>query len=478
MGIITAIKKYHKYIYGKKFTLVTDHLLLKFILHPDKAVPTLSASRLQRWSLTLSSYQYKIKYKKSCEIGNADALSRLPLEQPTEEPVYSFSTIYDSPITALDIVNNTKQDAVLIRVLEYTKRGWPNKVHESLKPYFTRRNELTCENNCLLWGNRVIIPFNLRENVLELLHSQHIGLTRMKMLARSEVWWPNLDFDLDNFIRKCEPCQLLQTKSVSVPLTPWSRTNRVWQRVHIDFFEKFNHYFMILVDSYSRWLEVHLIASTSAFNTIDILRKICSTFGFPEEIVSDNGPPFNGENYRKFCMSHGIKCTLTPPLHPCSNGLAEKYVGTVKSNLIKQLKDNQLKGVTQSLQHQVDNFLFSYRNTPNSITGVSPASFVLKQTPRNKLSLLKPTFLKEEIEKVRLDKVKNYEDRKRNKMRQFYEGQNVIVYDKRIGKWQKGKIVKVISLVTYLVIVNDQVRYFHADYIKDSILDMANSQIR
>ncbi|XP_031347132.1 uncharacterized protein K02A2.6-like isoform X2 [Photinus pyralis] len=479
LAIIFSIKKFHKFIYNRPFTLITDHLPLKTILGAKNKIPTLSAARLQRWALILQAYQYEIKYRKGQDMANADAMSRLPLEESTEEKAYSFSDYYVLPLTALEIVECTKQDQTLSKVIEYTQKGWPNKINESnLKPYYIRRSELTVENNCLLWGNRVVIPFQLRDSVLKLLHDKHIGIVRAKMLARGEVWWPNLNQDLENCINSCENCQSLQPKAVPVPYTPWSKTERVWERIHIDFLEKFDKKFLIVVDSYSRWIEIQIMHGTNSSKTIQALKHIFATFGIPEEIVSDNGPPFNGEEYKKFALSIGTKVSLTPPVHPCSNGKAEKYVDTIKRGLLKQLKDNEKQKITMTLQEQIDEYLFSFRNTPNSVTGVCPANLVLKRQPRTKLSLLKPTFLRGKRREDKIDgKVKIYQDSKRGIMRRFYEGQKVLTFDTRVNRWIPGKIAKVVSPVTYLVMVNNQVRYLHADYLKMSILEEETNPI-
>ncbi|XP_031333837.1 uncharacterized protein K02A2.6-like [Photinus pyralis] len=298
------------------------------------------------------------------------------------------------------------------------------------------------------------------------------------MLARGEVWWPNLNQDLENCINSCENCQSLQPKAVPVPYTPWSKTERVWERIHIDFLEKFNKKFLIVVDSYSRWIEIQIMHGTNSSKTIQALKHIFATFGIPEEIVSDNGPPFNGEEYKKFALSIGTKVSLTPPVHPCSNGKAEKYVDTIKRGLLKQLKDNEKQKITMTLQEQIDEYLFSFRNTPNSVTGVCPANLVLKRQPRTKLSLLKPTFLRGKRREDKIDgKVKIYQDSKRGIMRRFYEGQKVLTFDTRVNRWIPGKIAKVVSPVTYLVMVNNQVRYLHADYLKMSILEEETNPI-
>lgn len=222
----------------------------------------------------------------------------------------------------------------------------------------------------------MVIPFNLRNDVLNLLHEEHVGIVRMKILARSEVWWPQIDTDIEEYLKKCEPCQMHQTRPASVTLH-WSKANRTFERVHIDFLQKFNHYFLLIVDSYSKWIDIHLMKpSTNAEKTIEKLRRTFATVGLPEEIVSYNGPPFNSMEYKIFLQSNCIKCTFTPPHHPQSNGLAEKQVHTVKQNFMKALYESKNKNL--NLQHQITNFFFKFRNTLQTSAGVSPASLIFK----------------------------------------------------------------------------------------------------
>ena len=84
-SLIFGINKFHQYLYGRKFTLVTDHKPLTAILGPKKGIPTLAAARLQRWALLLSAYTYDIKFKPTFARSNADGLSGLPLPEVTEE---------------------------------------------------------------------------------------------------------------------------------------------------------------------------------------------------------------------------------------------------------------------------------------------------------------------------------------------------------------------------------------------------------
>ena len=148
------MRKFHKYLYGRLFHLYTDHKPLVTILGPKTAVPTLAAARMQRWAVILQAYNYQVEYRPSKERGNADALSRLPCNAPPLKEVaeiFFFSGLEELPIDAKDISRETRRDPVLARVLNYTLMGWPNYVtSDELKPYFTRRHELSVDQGCVL----------------------------------------------------------------------------------------------------------------------------------------------------------------------------------------------------------------------------------------------------------------------------------------------------------------------------------------
>lgn len=167
-----------------------------YIFGENKATPTISSPRVQRWALKLSTYQYNIEYKKGSENCNADALSRLPLpDKPVSTPEPEELNLL---INQLEVNGNvdvqrlrqeTDRDVVLAKVRHWIKWGWPSEVSdEKYQPYFRRRHELSLTNDCILWGSRVVIPSPSRTAVLDLLHDTHIGICRMKGLARSYTY--------------------------------------------------------------------------------------------------------------------------------------------------------------------------------------------------------------------------------------------------------------------------------------------------
>ena len=199
-------------------------------------------ARLQRWALLLSACQYDIQYRNGEEHANADALSRLPMagvpseeEQLRDVEVHTILQLEALPITNQQLKLATEHDPLLSQVRQYIKEGWPSVVPEEFKAYLSRKQELTLQNDCIFWGSRVVIPPKLQQALLQELHQDHPGIFRVKALARSYIWWPGLDYDIEQIVKSCVPCQSVRGNPSVAPLHPWLWPGKPWQRVHIDF---------------------------------------------------------------------------------------------------------------------------------------------------------------------------------------------------------------------------------------------------
>ena len=189
----------------------------------------MTAARLRRYALFFASFNYKIEYKSTTEHCNADGLSRLPLQQKELEEigvdsseVFHASQFMPLPVTVTSeaVARETRRDPVLARVHESMVKGWSARI-DGEKPYYERRNELTVHQGCIFWGMRVVIPNKLQDRVLEELHDGHLRVVKMKALARSYVWWPNVSGRLEELAKACSRCQQNQKMPTKAPLHSW-----------------------------------------------------------------------------------------------------------------------------------------------------------------------------------------------------------------------------------------------------------------
>ena len=207
LAIIFAVKRFHQYVYGREFPLVIDHRPLCKILGLKEGVPPLAAARMQQWALLLSAYQYKIKFISGKSNKCPDCMSRLPSFSKCDsaEKLHVIMASDDLPVTAAQVANESSKDKHLASVLTSVQHGrWPSKISDKLLPYYQKADELSIVDGCLLWGRQVIIPNSLHQMLLTELHTNHVGMTRMKSLARSYIWWPKLDAHIEEMARKCD----------------------------------------------------------------------------------------------------------------------------------------------------------------------------------------------------------------------------------------------------------------------------------
>ncbi|XP_057692513.1 uncharacterized protein K02A2.6-like [Corythoichthys intestinalis] len=462
LSIIFGVRKFHQYLYGRKFTLLTDHRPLTTILGPHTGIPSLAAARLQRWALLLSAHSYDIKYRKSDLHCNADGLSRLPLpvtkHEPTSVDIFYFRNVEHAPISASQVKRATRNDPDLSVVMDMVIKGQTKCDNAALKPFLDRRWELSVQSGCLLWGRRVIVPQSLRAKMLAQLHAGHSGIVKMKEMARSYFWWPGLDKQIEETVKTCSSCQKIRNNPPAAPLHPWDFPQDPWHRIHIDFAGPFeNRMFLVAVDAHSKWPEVAIMKSTTSEKAIEKLGEMFSRFGAPAQLVSDNGPQFVSKEMGEFLQANGVQHIKSAPYHPATNGLAERFVQTLKH----ALKASQ----GQSTLHQrLHEFLLKYRTSVHATTKVSPASLMFFREIRTGMDLLKPPTLSEIVQMDQRKQVK-YRDL-HSKNRVFAPGDSVMArsYQSK-EKWAPATIIAQTGPVSYTVQTADGVWRRHVDQL-------------
>lgn len=209
----------------------------------------------------------------------------------------------------------------------------------------------------------------------------------MKSIARSFVWWPKMDQDIEKLCFTCSDCQRHSNMPKSAPVHPWDWPKEPWDRLHIDFAGPFmNSMFLLIIDAHSKWVEIFPMNSTTTTNTIEKLRILFSQLGLPKVIVSDNGPQFVSEEFHLFLTQNGIKHITSAPYHPRTNGQAERLIQVFKQAM------KSAKKSCGSIQQKLSTFLFRYRTTPHSLTNKTPAKLLYGHNLRTRLDLIKPSL--------------------------------------------------------------------------------------
>ena len=348
LSLVFGVTKFHQYLHGMNFVLITDHRPLIGLFNEQRPIPQQASSCLQRWALTLAGYDHVIRYRSGEDHENCDALSRLPL--PTEsiktpapaEYVQLIQMLDDSPVTSGDIRNWTQRDPVLSRVQRYVLTGWPVS-DETTQQFHRVQQELSIHEGCVMRGARVVVPTPSQATMLKLLHSSHNGVVKMKALARSYIWWPGIDQQIENIAQHCGQCEENARQPTRAPLRPWLFPQKPWSRVHGDYAGPTEGKMILaVVDAYSKWIEVKVVTSATTQVTIEQLRGLFAIHGLPETIVSDNVTCFTSAEFKQFVTRNNIQHITSPAYHPSSNGLAERAVQLVKRGLAK-LKDGSME---------------------------------------------------------------------------------------------------------------------------------------
>ena len=365
------------------------------------------------------------------------------------------------PVSAKDIAKASRYDPTISKAMEFTLSGWPQfNTDPNLAPYFKRRNELSTEQGCLIWGQRVVVPSKFRDIVLEELHDCHPEIVKMKALCRSYVWWPGVDEDIQNTVRKCDSCQVQNSRTFTSPMYPWDWPSNPWRRLHVDCAGPIEgKMVLIIIDAHTRFIEAHIVNSATSANTIAKLRQTFATHGLPRDIVSDNGTPFKSELMAEFCEMNGIKQIFVSPYRPASNGLAERAVQSVKNGLRKAKNDQD------TLETRLYRFLLHYNKVPQSTTGLPPCELLMKRKLRSRVDSIKPD-VRDKVERQQLE-MKTRNDAKA-RCKSFFAGDKVYVRNFIGGiKWLPAAIEEILGPLTYRVCLKDgRIWRRHENHIK------------
>lgn len=453
LAIVFGCERYHTLLYGKEFTVVTDHKPLVTICHkPIHSAP----ARLQRMLLRIQGYNFTIKYRPGAQMILADALSRLPSAenrgdvdldlriddvtiQIESDKLRDICMINFTADRRESIARETANDPALNALKEVIYAGWPDNIKElasQLRPYWAYRDELAIEGGVIFKGRQVVIPPPLRDGILAKLHQGHQGIEKTRRLCRESCYWPNINKDVEKICTSCQLCQEFQHRNKPEPMIAYEIPSKKWQYIASDLFQIGDTHFLIIADKYSKFpiVEEMTIPITS-HAVVAIFKRYCAIFGKPQTVYSDNGPQFAGEAFKKFTADWGINHVTISPTYSQSNGFIERQIGHIKPLITKAMRNNE----------DIQLLLLNLRATPIDSKLPSPAELLLGEP----IATLLPSrhsvgreFDRDALHERREKMLR--EDREKGEKRQLpplIPGQFVRILSNRNHRWFPGTVI-------------------------------------
>ena len=349
LAIVFACQRFSTYLLGRSFVAESDHKPLEMIAMKNLAN---TPPRLQRMLLELQRYDVTIKYRPGAQMQLADALSRCPARASQEIKLdLCVDYIAFTKPWIEKLKDSTERDPILGTVYQLTQQGWPHQrrhVPRIARRYWDFRDELSTDNGLLLKGPRLVIPGELQEEYLERLHEGHLSANKVQENARQHMYWTGIDADIEDYTKRCQEC-IKRSQVAKEPLQPHDIPEGPWRKLGMDYFKFNGNTYVLICDYFSKFPFLYR-AKTSFWSLRDHLIDLFSIEGYPDEIISDNGPPFNSKEFAKFLSGYGIKHTTSSPGYPRSNGLIERHIQTVKSMLSKSSNARSFQEVLVDLR--------------------------------------------------------------------------------------------------------------------------------
>ncbi|CAL1672060.1 unnamed protein product [Lasius platythorax] len=351
LAIVKSIERFHVYLYGLDFTIVTDCHALVFAVNKANINP-----RIARWILKLQNYRFKISHRDGRRMMHVDALSRVInfVESMPLEKELQFRQLQDPKLKDLSQKLEFKEDDKfeLIDGLVF-KKGTEK--------------------------SRFVVPEAMISNIIRYYHDNmaHCGLEKTIKGIMVNYWFPSLKKRVHNYIDNCVIC-LLANSSVNSREGELQITDSPTYPFHIfhaDHFgpiketrDGFKHIFLV-IDAFTRYTWLFPTKSTGSREAIKNLSFLFQNFGFPRFFVSDRGTAFTSQDFENFLKHYNVSHRLVAVAAPWANGLIERVNRFLKSSLKKVVEDDQCwNSYLDTVQYVINNtYHSSVRATPSKL---------------------------------------------------------------------------------------------------------------
>lgn len=345
LAVVLVCRHFHHYLWGSKFTILTDHQPLTSIFKKKT-----KSARMNRWILEMREYHYEINYVQGKYNYVADQLSR-PVRVIQRQP-----TVTILGLTPEEFKTCQREEVKWREMAEYLEGGSipTKKYHKTILAQFTVIDEILYyarETTDGMIQYTLVVPHNLKRKALTQAHetSGHLGQKKTIKKAEELFYWCNLKPDVTNFVKNCVTCQRCKgTTGLQQPFQELPSVGKPLERIGIDLTDMIAgsqgyRYVLTLVDHFSRFVKFYPLKNKHTHGVIEALEQYVADFGAPQGIVLDNGGEFTSHAFQQFCQQHFITLYYTTPYHPQGNAITERLHRTLKSILAALCQGHPLR---------------------------------------------------------------------------------------------------------------------------------------
>lgn len=354
LGVVWATKVFRCYLLGRRFTLITDHGALRWMLKVQD-----SSARLTRWSLRLAEFDYVVEHRAGKKHLNADALSRR----------VAWSRKEHRGVSKTDLRRGQEEDDWCQKLAQSDRRvRWDS---ERVMYWAPEGMEETS------W--KAIVPPSLRSRIIDACHSPpwagHPGVERTTAVVGASYYWPSLRRDVKAFVKGCETCALRKTPAgLRAPLERPFMATRPFEQVSLDIVgplpktKKGFRYLLTMIDNFTRYAEAYPLREQTAEETAKaFVEGIVTRHGVPQRVLTDQGRNFVSNLFKETCRQLGIQKLQTTAYHPEGNGMVERLHRTLTDSIAHFVRKDG-----RDWDRWIPYAVMAYRSIPHSSTGYSP----------------------------------------------------------------------------------------------------------
>ena len=358
LAVISGIKHFHHYLYGRHFTIWTDNTAVTWLYSQKEP-----KGKLARWIMSLLEYDFTVKYRKGSLNGNADGISRIP----------AVATVVDVGLE--ELVKNQEEDGYLKEVLEKIE------TREVADKYLRDENKIiwrrTRSINELDDGYRLAVPEKMQGEILKINHDDilagHGGINKTYGRINRKYHWPNMYKDIVTYCHQCQVCCFKKSgSSRKAPLLPIP-VKEPFENVFMDVIgpmpmsDQYS-YLIVFVCALTKWVEARPLRSADAKDAAKALfEEVFTRHGSVKNLITDQGSNFTSALFSELCKLLRINKIHTTAFHPEGNGTVERLNGTLIKMLAIFIEKNQKNWVDL-----LPAILFSYRTGIHRAINMTP----------------------------------------------------------------------------------------------------------